>query len=579
VNDLRPTPARLTSAATLKLPRWGLLLLCLLYIVPGLIGRDPWKTDDAVGLGIMVTMAKGGPVDWIAPNIAGIPVAQEGPLAFWAGAVAIETFGWAVEPSLAARLSTVFWFLIASTSVWYATYLLGRRAETQPMALPFGGQPAPRDYGRMLADGALLLLLASWGILFRVHETSAEPALLACSAFVVYALVRGLDRPLSGAVQLGLVGGALFLSRGLWAALVPTFAVAWLAWRLRHADTRLDTRRLLTISLPLMLACAAAWLLPLAALDPAWLQSWWDWHLQQTGFPPLGELGWAARNLPWTTWPGLVFAGWSLWIWRHHRHAAHWQIPVAFLAAWLLSLLTVHDITDTHLLRLLPPLVILAAFALPTLRRGAVNALDWFALMMFTVFLALLWLGWIAMQTGLPPRIARNFARQTPGFTPEFSWVALTIALAGTAAWIALVVWRLRARPTVLWRGVVLSSGGLVVCHLLLTTLWMPAINYARTYRDVSAQLTRVLAVTGDARSNACVTAQNVGPAQLASFAYFNELRFSRQRDCPLLLLQDRVKNRRDDRLPPGRWLPVWEGHRASEPDERFRLFRKDPVQ
>ena len=32
-----------------KLPRWGLWLLCLLYIVPGLIGRDPWRFDDAAG--------------------------------------------------------------------------------------------------------------------------------------------------------------------------------------------------------------------------------------------------------------------------------------------------------------------------------------------------------------------------------------------------------------------------------------------------------------------------------------------------------------------------------------------------
>jgi 4-amino-4-deoxy-L-arabinose transferase-like glycosyltransferase len=57
-------PVRLPASATFLLPRWGLVLLCLLYILPGLIGRDPWKNDDAAGFGIMWTMAHGGLNDW-----------------------------------------------------------------------------------------------------------------------------------------------------------------------------------------------------------------------------------------------------------------------------------------------------------------------------------------------------------------------------------------------------------------------------------------------------------------------------------------------------------------------------------
>ena len=64
-------PVRLPAAATLALPRWGLLLLALLYILPGLIGRDPWKNDDAASFGIMWTMAHGALQDWLLPNIVG----------------------------------------------------------------------------------------------------------------------------------------------------------------------------------------------------------------------------------------------------------------------------------------------------------------------------------------------------------------------------------------------------------------------------------------------------------------------------------------------------------------------------
>ena len=81
-------PVRLPAAATLALPRWALYALGLLYILPGLIGRDPWK-DDAASFGIMWTMAHGGLDDWLYPNIAGLAAAGEGPLAFWLGALCI----------------------------------------------------------------------------------------------------------------------------------------------------------------------------------------------------------------------------------------------------------------------------------------------------------------------------------------------------------------------------------------------------------------------------------------------------------------------------------------------------------
>src|SRR3954471_878717 len=118
-------PVRLPASATLALPRWALFALCMLYILPGLIRRDPWKTDDAAGFGIMWTMAHGGLHDWLSPNIVGLAMAGEGPLAFWIGAVFIKLFGWLLEDALAARLSTIAFFLIGSLSVWYATYLLG----------------------------------------------------------------------------------------------------------------------------------------------------------------------------------------------------------------------------------------------------------------------------------------------------------------------------------------------------------------------------------------------------------------------------------------------------------------------
>ena len=67
-------PFLVTSPQAGKLPRWGLLLLCLLYVLPGLVGRDPWRTEDAAGFGIAYTMATGDLADWMMPNVVGVPV-------------------------------------------------------------------------------------------------------------------------------------------------------------------------------------------------------------------------------------------------------------------------------------------------------------------------------------------------------------------------------------------------------------------------------------------------------------------------------------------------------------------------
>ena len=67
-------PVRLPASAVLALPRWALFALAMLYILPGVIGREPWKNDDAASFGIMWTMAHGTWQDWLWPNIAGLSV-------------------------------------------------------------------------------------------------------------------------------------------------------------------------------------------------------------------------------------------------------------------------------------------------------------------------------------------------------------------------------------------------------------------------------------------------------------------------------------------------------------------------
>ena len=159
-------------------------------------------------------MATGSSLEWWLPTVAGEPLPEEGPLPFWLGALFVGAFGRWLGAIDAARLVCVVWFAIGTSALWYATYRLARRDEAQPVALAFGGEASPRDYGRMLADIAVLLLLATFGVIARLHETSAESALLALSCVVMFGLAYSLDNPWTGAAATGIALGAIALTRG-----------------------------------------------------------------------------------------------------------------------------------------------------------------------------------------------------------------------------------------------------------------------------------------------------------------------------------------------------------------------------
>lgn len=567
-------PVRLPAAATNALPRWALFGLCLLYIVPGLIGRDPWKTDDAASFGVMWTMAHGGLEDWLWPHIVGLPAADKGPLAFWAGALCIKLFGWLLGDTLAARIATVGFFLLGSLAVWYTTYLLGRRPETQPLRLAFGGQPEPSDYGRTLADGALLIYLGCLGLLLHGHSTSTEALQVSMIALCLYGATRLFEaRTFSSAALLGLALGLLVLAHGwvvplaLWTGLLflASLRDRALLWRLTLA------------TLPVAVLVAGTWIIACRIERPfnsSPYDAWMLWNYRQIALPSWESLRFFGKNGIWFAWPAWPFAGWAVYAWRRQYQAPHITLPLTFfISCVLLALFSGHP-DESVLLPLLPPLAILAAFGLPTMKRGAINAVDWFSVMTLTTCAAFIWVGWIAKQTGWPAQIAKNAFKLAPGFKPEFNLIAFLAALLGSIGWFLVVHWRVSRRPSVLWRAVVLSSGGVILCWLLLMTLWLPWINYGKSYAGVARQIEEKLP-----RGEYCVDT-NVGPAQRASFAYFGNVSFAQfdEGKCNYLLLQDNRRGKDDAQVlqrTREKWRLLWEGRRPADRNERYRLYQR----
>jgi len=572
------TPARLTAVGASRLPRLPLALIAVLYLFVGLFWRDPWKTDDVVGLATMLSALEPGG-SRLLTQVGNLAYAQNGPLLAWVGMWCITLFSpvfalftTALDAGIiASRIPNILWFGITVSTVWHGTYLLGRRPEAQPLPLPFGGEPSVPDYGRMLADAALLLLLATVGILWRMHETSFVPALIALQALAFYAVVRMLDRPALGAVVFGFALGGLFLTRG-GIGVLPALCAGLLL--LVPGMPLQAKRRWVALGCVIAAVLMLSWWLPARQESAYWMQQWGFWHGSAFGWPRLQVWWGLLRNLPWFLWPTWLFALFALWQWRRWLRAPHMALPLTFLVLPLVMMGSLQQVFEPEYSLLAVPCTVLAAFSLPTLRRGVVNALDWFSVMCFSLAMATVWLGWVAQQTGWPRQIARNIALQTAGFDAVVVWPAVGVAALGTLAWVGLVRWRLTHKPRALWRGTALCAGGAIGTWLLLGTLWMPSLDYARSYRHVAAQLHAAL--QQHQHAGECVRPRNLGLGQRAAFFVFERLTFSFASNCTLILQQT------SPRIPyagEAGTTVLWEGKRAPDRHEMFRLLRIHPAQ
>ena len=567
-------PIKLTAAATTSMPRYVMFLITLIYAFSGLFGHDPWKNDDAVGFGVMWTLAHGNFIDWILPNLQGRGVLVGPPLPYWLGAISIKLLGSEIGEVNAARLISATCFVMSSISIWYATYLLARRTEVQPMQFALGGQPSAKEFGKTIADGALLIFLACVGLAQRVHEASPLLVELLGVSLLIYGVVRTYDKPWQGGIVSGLGMVAIGLSGMLWTAIFLWMA-AFIGFYTR------ENRRLtgwifgsLLVTFTGLLSWPILWYI--AGLSPEKIaNAWFIWlgrdQLQAavslTSFEFLSVNFWAY------TWPIWPLSFWSLYLWstkgKSGINAAHLVIPGLLFSAEILLFLLYKDLSERDLMLLSPPMAILAAFGLPFLRRGLISFIDWLSLLTFTLAGGFIWVIWFAKMTGYPKTTADNIARYLPGFVARFNFLDLFFAIIITAIWFAIVRWRTTRTPKVIWRCLIISTSGTILLWVLLMNLWLPTINYAKTYQPVAARFAKAL--PADAK---CVDSTFLGDAQLASFHYFTSLNLRDDENCNYALTHTSEEARASEVLNRNKLELVWEDRRDSDRDERLRLYR-----
>lgn len=524
------------------------LLFCALYLLLGLVGHDPWKSEDATHIGVIHAFLSEG--HWLTPRLAGEAYVSNPPLFYWLGALTATLFGWLPEHDGARLASGV----CAALMLWA---MAGTAAEL---------------YGRTQARMAALILIGSLGLLVHVHETQPAIAVLAALAGTCWGMSLLPRRPLHGALLAGGAIGLGFLAGGL-AALALTVPLLTLpaivpVWRTA------TNFRAVAIAGVSALALSLLWPLALAVVAPRFLDVWWQNQLLL--FAPVFSYPKAALInlldylllLPWFAWPALPLSLWTLWRQRKDSDTPGVLLPfTAFFVALAVQSVSV-EARSQNALPLLLPLVLLAVPAAGTLRRGAANALDWFGMMTFTLLAGLIWLGWFAMAFQVPSQIARNAARLEPGFVMPVLPLAVGAAVLLSLIWLRFIA----VTPHSPLRGTTNWALGLTTVWSLIIALWMPGIDYGKSYRRLAAELAQQLPP-----GTSCVSGRGLGTSQRASFDYFIGLKTRLELSCPLLLVQ--TTGLPTEKSPGRHWQKIWEGRRSGDRFEHFRLYRRQAPQ
>ena len=503
----------------------------------GLFGHDPWKPDEAYTFGLVYHIVQTG--EWVVPMLGGEPFMEKPPLFFVTAAVFAKLFGWLLPLHDAARLATAFYV---------------------GLALLFTGLTARSLYGPGKGLPAALLLAACLGYVHHAHQLITDNSLVAGIAIGIFGITQTIKNPGLGGALLGTGAGVAFLSKGLLGpGLLGLAALALAAFpAFRKKNYFLSWLWAGLAFAPWMLV----WPWLLYRESPALFQEWlWVQNLGRfTGEHQIGGVPdhWHyLKALPWFALPAWPIAAWAVFSQRKSiLSRAELQLPLVTFLVMFAVLSAASLARQIYALPMLLPLCVLAVAGLDALPWWLRTPLDKLAVWGAAVAALALWALWAALLTGWPAGLASRLDAAAPGFVARVEPVFLLLAVAVTAGWAYVIP---RGNLALRWAAAAALIWGLAM------TLWLPYLDYAKSYRGVIADMQRH-------RPAGCVTARNLAEPQRAVFHYFAGIVKSPQtKDCPLLLLQ--TSSDKPPALEP-KWQLLWGGGRPGDERERFWLYQ-----
>ncbi len=523
-------------------------LLYLIWLGTGLVGHDPWKSDDAVSFGLIYSMLQNG--DWLVPTLAGEPFMGKPPLFYWTAALFAKLFSPWLPLHDGARLASGFY---------------------SALTLLFIGLAGRKLYGENRGWAAAIILIGCLGILVRAHEMIADLALLTGCAMMLYGFSLSQERFLRAGIWIGTGMGIGFMSKGfispiLFVLIAASLPLLFQDWRKRYYYLSIATAVLFALPWltvwPLLLYQHS----PQLFADWAWTRNIGYW-ISYVKTVPGKNLFYYLENLPWLAWPALPLAAWVVWKTRKRlSQRDDLQLPLVSFTVMLVTLSLAINTEEVFALPMLLPITLLATASLSMLKRGAANALDWFGIMTFALLAILMWWGWGGLLLDNQAKITHWLKDFQPGFEPELHTAPFVIAIIATVMWV-VVVWRVgrsMRRATLNW------ASGVTLIWILAMTLWLPWLDSGKSYRSMVVALKQALP-----KHYQCVAGENLGDGQRAMLDYFGNIiaQNDYKHRCDLRLIQgDKLSK---PLLDETRWEKIWEGSRKGDKGEHFRLYRQ----
>jgi 4-amino-4-deoxy-L-arabinose transferase-like glycosyltransferase len=522
-----------------------LILLSIIWIFLGLIGHTPWKPLETSSISIVKDILDNGHL--IAPLAANQTFIDLPPLYHLTAAGSARLFSPLLDMHDGARLINALWMSITLLMVGMA----GRELWT-------------RGVGRY----ATFIMIGTIGLILNAHSLNAEVATLASTATGFYAFALSKRRPWRASALLGVAMAIGFLSKGLLPVLILTSTTLLLGltfsnWRTKSFATFFITA--LLVATPLV----ALWLVPFALYFPDLFNAWLDAEFNSFSHD---HYFYFFKILIWYAWPALPLALWSLWRYRAQLLSKpKFQLTITFFICSLIALGACADNKDINALTLLLPLVALGAGSVDYLKRGAASALNWFGISLFALAGSLIWLGWFAMVVGYPSKLQERMQFLSGANNANLDIISLALALIITSIWIFTCI---RARQSN--RAAVTNwAVGMTFGWGLLMTLWLPWIDSAKSYMPVFKSMQRSIP-----SNTSCINSLNVGQSQRLLLHYYTNLQLEsigsiQSAHCDFYLIQD---ERGLTRMQPGdEWRLLWQGKRAADRKESFRLYQRQP--
>jgi 4-amino-4-deoxy-L-arabinose transferase-like glycosyltransferase len=526
-------------------------LLCLAWIVPGLVGHDPWKPDEAYSFGLVLSFLEGH--DWVVPMLGDEPFMEKPPIYYLTAALTATMFRSWLPLHDAARLASGLYMVLTFIMVG----LTGREL-----------------FGKGRGWAATLMLLSCAGLLMRGHQLLTDVAQLTGFALGFYGLAVGLRRPYLGGLWLGMGVGLGFMSKGVLApgclgVLVIALPLLSPHWRCRDYARSVVVASL--VSVPWLLIWPAMLYRESPHLFAIWL--WSNNFGRFLGWNALGQAwspGEVFVTLAWFALPAWPFALSTVWRARGELGSRpELLLPLAGFVVILSVLCLSRQGHDLYVMPALIPLSLLAVPRLLSLGPARAKAMSMAAVVLFAGLALAVWLSWAALEFSMLGALPERWAWLGPGYVPGFNVAHAALAISLVAAW----VWTAVRFPAGSQRPVAIWASGITMAWGLFAILFTHYLDIGKSYRQMVADLRSRL--PGE---HQCIASHGLGEPQRAMLHYFagvftyrDERAEWRSRPCPLLLVQG---SKARIYQPDGPWLKVWEGSRPGDRKELYRLYR-----